>query len=87
MAARFAPHAAGVTLSTAPQTLCTASRVVFNPVLNETFTATRGGGAFLNGASIQCSKTSDLGKALCCTEIGTTRDDETVSAIFERWES
>ncbi|KAG1662640.1 hypothetical protein FOA52_009625 [Chlamydomonas sp. UWO 241] len=58
--------------------------VVHNPILNETFTATRGGGARLNDARISASATSQLGNALVCTEIGTTRDEETVDAIFAR---
>jgi myo-inositol-1(or 4)-monophosphatase len=33
---------------------------VFNPLLDEIFTATRGGGAFLNGKRIQVSKQADL---------------------------
>lgn len=33
---------------------------VFNPVLDEIFTATRGGGAFLNGKRIRVSKQEDL---------------------------
>lgn len=44
----------------------------------------RGGGAKLNDQAISVSQTSQLGKALVCTEIGTTRDEETVSAIFSR---
>lgn len=41
--------------------------MVHNPVLNETFTATRGGGAHLNGQRIHCSATSALGSALVAT--------------------
>jgi inositol-phosphate phosphatase/L-galactose 1-phosphate phosphatase len=48
--------------------------------------AVRGGGAKLNDQTISVSKTSQMGNALVCTEIGTTRDEETVSAIFRRWE-
>ncbi len=58
--------------------------VVHNPVLNETYTATRGGGARLNGAPISVSETAGLGSAVFATEVGTTRDAETVDAIFSR---
>jgi inositol-phosphate phosphatase / L-galactose 1-phosphate phosphatase len=58
--------------------------VVFNPVLNELFTATKGGGAFLNGERIHCSKETQLGNALLGTEIGTDRDPAIVIAVFQR---
>jgi inositol-phosphate phosphatase / L-galactose 1-phosphate phosphatase len=58
--------------------------VVYNPILNELFTACKGEGAFLNGTPIQVSNQSDLQKALVATEIGTTRDAETVEAVFDR---
>lgn len=41
--------------------------VVFAPRLDETFTAVRGGGAFLNGAPIQVSTTERLGDAILAT--------------------
>lgn len=41
--------------------------VVFLPALGQTFTAVRGGGAFLNGAPIAVSKKSDLAAALVGT--------------------
>ena len=44
--------------------------VVFNPVMNEMFTAVRGGGARLNGEVIRCSETEALGRSLIGTEIG-----------------
>ncbi len=40
---------------------------VFNPVLEEMFTAVRGGGARLNGAPISVSACSELGEALLAT--------------------
>ncbi|KAK9818040.1 hypothetical protein WJX72_006139 [[Myrmecia] bisecta] len=58
--------------------------VVFNPILNELFTAVQGRGAFLNGQQIHASSTAELGNALLATEIGTTRDPQTVAAIFDR---
>jgi myo-inositol-1(or 4)-monophosphatase len=41
--------------------------VIYNPVYNELFTATRGEGAFLNGKRIRCSKISVLKNSLLCT--------------------
>jgi myo-inositol-1(or 4)-monophosphatase len=41
--------------------------VVYVPTTGELFTATRGGGAFLNGAPIRCSDTTDLALALVGT--------------------
>jgi inositol-phosphate phosphatase / L-galactose 1-phosphate phosphatase len=58
--------------------------VVHNPILKETYTATLGGGAFRNGEAITVSGATDLRNALLATEIGTLRDNESVSAIFER---
>ena len=58
--------------------------VVYNPVLREMFVAARGGGASLNGTPIHVSGESQLSKALVATEMGTTRDKETIDAIFDR---
>lgn len=41
--------------------------VIFNPVYNELFTATRGEGAFLNGKRIRPSKINTLKNSLLCT--------------------
>jgi myo-inositol-1(or 4)-monophosphatase len=38
--------------------------VVYDPLLDQLFTATRGGGAFLNGATIQCSKAEKVRESL-----------------------
>jgi myo-inositol-1(or 4)-monophosphatase len=38
--------------------------VVYNPILNELFTAEKGGGAYLNGIPIQVTDTNELGKSL-----------------------
>jgi len=40
---------------------------VYNPMLEEMFTAERGKGAFLNGARLTVSRTTDLNKALLAT--------------------
>lgn len=41
--------------------------VVSIPLLDEVFTATRGGGARRNGEVVRCSPIDDLGSALCAT--------------------
>ena len=38
--------------------------VVYNPLLDELFTAEKGGGAYLNGTSIHVTDTNELGKSL-----------------------
>lgn len=58
--------------------------VVYNPILDELYTAVRGQGAFLNSEPIHVSDCTDLGSALVITEIGVTRDDATLGALFGR---
>ena len=58
--------------------------VVHNPVLGETYTAVRGRGAFLNGEPIRVSGEATLSRALCGTELGVGRDEETVEAVMDR---
>jgi len=43
--------------------------VVYNPILDETFTAVRGRGAFLNDKPIRVTAEADLGSALIATEV------------------
>jgi len=47
--------------------------VVYNPVLNELFTATLMGGAFLNGVPIHVSPVSRLDRAVIATNVGVDR--------------
>ena len=58
--------------------------VVYNPILNELFHATLGGGAYLNGTQIHTSDTTDLGHAIIATELGTRRDGPFLDACFTR---
>ncbi|GAQ77686.1 inositol monophosphatase [Klebsormidium nitens] len=58
--------------------------VVYNPILNELYTAVRGSGAFLNDNQIHVTQTTDIGNALLATEVGTARDKETVDATTGR---
>ncbi|CAI9783972.1 unnamed protein product [Fraxinus pennsylvanica] len=58
--------------------------VVYNPVMDELFTAVRGKGAFLNGKPIKVSSQSELVKSLLATEVGTKRDKSTVDDTTNR---
>jgi myo-inositol-1(or 4)-monophosphatase len=50
-----------------------AAGAVFEPFRQEMFTASRGGGAFLNGTRLSVSSTASIAKALVCT--GLQSDD------------
>jgi myo-inositol-1(or 4)-monophosphatase len=54
--------------------------VVHDPLHGERFTATRGGGARLNGEPIQLSAETELGSALVATGFGYTPDGRTRQA-------
>ncbi len=49
---------------------------VYDPILDQLFTATRGGGAFLNGEKISCSHARTVGESIVATGL-----------IYETWES
>lgn len=57
--------------------------IVYNPMLNQLFTAQKGKGAYLNGEKISVSGTSELGDALIMMEFGTSRDPERRRIILE----
>ncbi|WJX27265.1 vacuolar transporter chaperone [Trifolium repens] len=58
--------------------------VVYNPIMNELFTAVRGKGAFLNGNPIKVSSQTELLNSLLATEAGTKRDKVTLDATTNR---
>ncbi|KAJ4704050.1 Inositol-1-monophosphatase [Melia azedarach] len=58
--------------------------VVYNPIIDELFTAIHGQGAFLNGKPIQVSSQSELVTSLLATEAGTKRDKSTLDASTNR---
>lgn len=58
--------------------------VVFNPILDELYHATRGGGACLNSQPIRVSDTTELRRAVVATELGTRRDAGFMDACFDR---
>ncbi|KMZ61002.1 Inositol-phosphate phosphatase [Zostera marina] len=58
--------------------------VVYNPILDELYTAVRGQGAFLNGTAIKVSSQNELVKSLLATEVGTKRDKKNIDQITNR---
>ncbi|XP_063986994.1 inositol monophosphatase 1-like [Diachasmimorpha longicaudata] len=56
---------------------------VYNPVIEQLFTARRGQGAFLNGKPIKVSGERELGKTLLMAEMGTSRNAEKMKAVME----
>mmetsp|Transcript_28152 Transcript_28152/g.73797 ORF Transcript_28152/g.73797 Transcript_28152/m.73797 type:complete len:284 (-) Transcript_28152:472-1323(-) len=60
--------------------------VIFNPFLDECYTATAGGGAFCNGKAIRVNPESDLSKVVVMNNVGACRDPVFVSASTHRLE-
>ncbi|KYM89327.1 Inositol monophosphatase 2, partial [Atta colombica] len=58
--------------------------IVYNPILEQLFTARKGRGAFLNGKPIQVSKIQELSKALVCMESGFIKVDNLREKTMER---
>lgn len=54
--------------------------VVFCPPLNETYTATRGGGAYLNGTRIYCNEINDIAQCLIATGFNYSPDNRLIQA-------
>lgn len=59
--------------------------IVYNPMLQQLFTARRGQGAFYNGKPIKCSGQKELSKALITSEFGTTRDPKKLEVVKENF--
>ncbi|KAJ8929002.1 hypothetical protein NQ314_018361 [Rhamnusium bicolor] len=57
--------------------------IIYNPMLNQLFTARRGKGAFLNGEPISVSGKTTLSDALIMMEFGTSRDPEKGTVVLE----
>lgn len=57
--------------------------IIYNPVMEQLFTARKGQGAFLNGNKINVSSANDLSKALLTVEFGTSRDREKMEVMSE----
>lgn len=58
--------------------------IVYNPLLEQLFTARKGRGAFLNGKPIKVSKIQDFSKALVCMEPGFIKVDYLREQTVER---
>merc|ERR1712216_425479 len=58
--------------------------VLYNPISKEMFTATIGGGAYMNGKRISVSGTKSLQKAAIASEAGYDRSDEGVALQLSR---
>jgi inositol-phosphate phosphatase/L-galactose 1-phosphate phosphatase len=58
--------------------------VVYNPMLEELFTAKRGHGAFKNGIRLQVSQTIELKKSLLATGFPYDRSPENVDLVLKR---
>lgn len=54
--------------------------VVYIPALGEMFSATRGGGAFLNGSPIRCNQITDVSHALVCTGFSYSPEQRTIQS-------
>ena len=54
--------------------------VVYIPALDEIFSATRGGGAFLNGEKIHCNEVTDVSKALVCTGFSYSPEQRSIQS-------
>jgi myo-inositol-1(or 4)-monophosphatase len=52
-----------------------SAAVVHAPVLAQTFTATRGGGCFLNGEKVEVSRTAQIGEAILATGFAYNRNE------------
>jgi myo-inositol-1(or 4)-monophosphatase len=58
-----------------------AAGVVHNPVSGETFTATRGGGAYLDGRRLSGSSCTDVADALVGTGFGYRAEDRAIQGV------
>jgi len=61
--------------------------VIYNPILDEMFTAIRGRGAFKNGVDISVSRTEELKKSLAATGFPYDRSDANIDRILKRLRS
>ncbi|XP_057670751.1 inositol monophosphatase 1 [Diorhabda carinulata] len=57
--------------------------IIYNPMMNQLFTARRGKGAFLNGNQIHVSNKKALNEALIMLEGGTSRDTEKMKTVYQ----
>lgn len=60
--------------------------IIYNPMLQQLFTAKKGQGAFLNNRQIHVSSIKELSGALISFEAGTSRDVEKQKVVFENFQ-
>ncbi|XP_049869204.1 inositol monophosphatase 1 [Pectinophora gossypiella] len=60
--------------------------IIYNPLLQQLFTAKKGKGAFLNDRQIHVSKITALKDALVTFEAGTSSDEEKRKVVFENFQ-
>jgi myo-inositol-1(or 4)-monophosphatase len=56
--------------------------LIYNPILDELYTARPGQGAFCNGVRLKATDLNDLSHALVCSEFGSNRDPVQLDAKF-----
>lgn len=57
--------------------------IIYNPILEQLFTARKGQGAYYNGKRIKVSGETDMSKALIMMENGVSRDTDRLKTLFE----
>lgn len=77
------PHSC-ISLGLAIEKECVAG-IIYNPILNQLFTAKKGKGAFFNDGQIHVSKVKRLSDALVTFEAGTSRDEERRKIMLENF--
>jgi myo-inositol-1(or 4)-monophosphatase len=58
-----------------------AIAIIYNPMIEQLFTAKKRDGAYLNGRKIQVSGETNINKALVMMEFGTSRDTEKMKVV------
>uniref|UniRef100_A0A8D9EPW3 Inositol-1-monophosphatase n=1 Tax=Cacopsylla melanoneura TaxID=428564 RepID=A0A8D9EPW3_9HEMI len=61
--------------------------IVYNPMMDQLFTAQKGKGAFLNGKPISTTKTKELSQSLIALEISLAKGPEQDIELFKRTEA
>lgn len=59
--------------------------VIYNPIMDEFFEATKGGGARRNGQPIKTSGVTEMQRAVMLSELGVGREVETIDAVLDRF--
>ncbi|CAH2106783.1 unnamed protein product [Euphydryas editha] len=59
--------------------------IIYNPIVNQLFTAKKGKGAFLNDRQIHVSQVKEVRNALISFEAGTSRDEERQRTVLENF--